>query len=63
MTALPESYELLIEEGGIVTLPDAVIRHLGCEPGLEVQLDCDVRPDGSIVILPVAMSEAQNDGA
>ena len=50
MTTPFKRYDLLVEEGGLVTLPEAAIRHLGCEPGVEVQLKYAVFPDRSIVI-------------
>jgi bifunctional DNA-binding transcriptional regulator/antitoxin component of YhaV-PrlF toxin-antitoxin module len=50
MEDLPTSIELVVEEGGVVTLPDPVVRHLGLEPGMEAPLDAVIEADGRVIL-------------
>lgn len=38
-----------IEDGGVVTLPDAALRHLGIEPGVESKVTAELE-NGNLVL-------------
>jgi len=44
------SFDVIIEEGGIITLPDEVLRLLGIPLGQETRLEAEFAPDGSLVV-------------
>ena len=54
MFRLGQSFEVIIEEGGVITLPDEVLLHLGIPPGQETQLEAEFAPNGSLVVTRVS---------
>ncbi len=56
-----QSFELLIEEGGVVTLPDELLRHLGVPPGQEAQIAAEFEPDGSLFLSLVPETGTAHD--